>query len=401
MKARYILAAGLSALLLLVTGCGAAHSNTNISSSVLNSELQSSTSSTPVSSVSETTSSVFSSALVSGSINSTTKPNIKSSTEQKQAAAKTDSTILPNDSTGIPDNAFYKAILETSVGKNETVDQNKDGVLQRSEVQKIPKAVNWDNKGIQSIQGIEILPVFEIHLNGNKISDISPVAKLAGTIKTGEDELTVELKSNKVASLKSFGTLIAKLKSSHVKSLDLSNNLISDVSSIKDIDIATLILNHNKIVTADSFLLNNQSFYLDLSYNQIQSLGNCNFLAYSINLSHNKISTIKSFSSSADELNLSDNVLTDVSFLKGVKAPGPSKLNLSYNELYSLPDMTKWGWTKLKPDRDGKQYAVQFDGNHLSQKELQTKLPDQFFSGESANNSKNWLTDQVSAQLKD
>ena len=317
-------------------------------------------------------------------------------------ASEKDAPIVKNDSTGIPDKAFYQAILKTAVGKKEIVDQNKDGILQKSEIKRIPRAVYWDNKGIKSLQGIENLPVSEIHLNGNKISDITPVAKLAGNVKTGEEQLSIELKNNRITSLKPFGIMMGKLKSSPVDTLDLSNNLISDISYLKNVSVKILNLSHNQVKTADSFFSNNQSFSLDLSDNQISSLGTCQSLAYSINLSHNKISSIKSLSGPVEELDLSNNSLSSVAFLKQLKSPGPSKLNLSNNKISALPDMKKWGWTKLTPEKDGQNYLVTFEHNYLTESEFRTQLPVGFLSrtGKSANNSEKWLKDQVGAQIK-
>lgn len=319
------------------------------------------------------------------------------------STAENDPLIIRNDSIGIPDKAFYQTILKTPVDKKGAVDQNSDGILQKNEIKRIPKSVNWDKKGIQSIQGIETLPVSEIHLNGNEIEDISPLAQLSGTVKTGGEQLTIELQNNKVVSLTSFSTLLAKQRSSHIETLNLSNNAVADISPLTGISIERLSLSRNQIAAVGSFFTNNQSFYLDLSYNRIQALGACKFLAYSINLSHNKITAIQSLSASADELNLSDNALKDVSFLGGIKAPGPSKLDLSNNQLSVLQDMEKWGWTNLTPGRDGEQYKVRFEGNHLSQNELQTKLPGAFHAktNPASSDAEKWLKDQVSKQVND
>lgn len=392
----------LLALLILTVGCSASNGE-----KVVSSDESSSFVSLETSSAQSAASEAASSKPVSsekGLLDKTSSaPKVSSKKVQSGSewvAYSNSKDIIWNDSTGIPDKAFYQAILKTKVNKNEMVDQNKDGILQKSEIKRIPKAVNWDNKKIQSIQGIENLPIFEIHLNGNEIVDISPLAQLSGAIKTGGEPLVVYLKNNKVTSLNSFGNLLVKQKSSHIKSLDLSSNLISDISPMKGTSIEMLVLSHNKISKAGAFFSDNQSFYLDLSYNQLQSLGDCNFLAYSINLSHNKIATIKSFTSTADELSLSDNRLADVSFLKGIKCPGPSKLDLSNNELYVLPNMKKWRWTNLTSDQDGKQYMVRLEGNHLSRDEMQTKLPTEFYSKANtiSNNSEKWLKDQVAKQ---
>lgn len=308
---------------------------------------------------------------------------------KSSSAAKRNTAVIPNDSTGIPDKSFYKAILSTKVNEKEVVDKNNDGVLQKSELARLPKTVSWENQGIQSIQGIEKLPIGEIHLNGNQISDISPLARLSETIKTGEDPLTVELKNNRITSVNSFGTLLAKQKVVNIGSLDLSNNSISDISPLKDTAIQTLNLSHNKISKIGAFFSDNQSFYLDLSYNLIPSLGDCKLLAYHIDLSHNKITAIKSLSSTADELNLSNNELTDISFLKGIASPGPSKLNLSSNKLSALPDIKTWAWTNLTPERDEKQSMFQLKGNSLAKDELRKKLPSEFYS------DKKWLEEQV------
>ena len=331
----------------------------------------------------------------------------KSSSAQRKipvnsTATKKDAPVVRNDSTGIPDKAFYQAILKTEVSKKEIVDQNKDGVLQKSEIKRIPRAVHWDNKGIESLQGIENLPVSEIYLNGNKISDITPIAKLAGNVRTGEEQLYIELKNNRITSLKTFGSIMEKMKSSPIDTLNLSNNLISNISYLRNVSVKTLNLSHNQVKTADLFFSNNQSFSLNLSDNRISSLGNCRSLAYSINLSHNKISSIKSLSGPVEELDLSNNLLSSVAFLKQLKAPGPSKLNLSNNKISALPDMKKWGWTKLTPDKEERNYFVEFEYNYLTENEFRTKLPAGFFArtDKSTSSSEKWLKDQINAQRK-
>lgn len=56
----------------------------------------------------------------------------------------------------------------------------------------------------------------------------------------------------------------------------------------------------------------------------------------------------------------------------------------------------------MKPDKDGEEYMVRFEGNHLSRNELQTKLPTEFFSkiGVSSGGSERWLDNQTAWQIK-
>ena len=329
--------------------------------------------------------------------------------------------VIPNDSNGIPDESFYRAILKTMREDGKTpVDENGDGLLQVREAQSVPHTVRWERKGIRSVQGLELLSAFEIDLDGNRISDLSPVVRRAQRVQHGEDMLCAELSDNRVTDLYSLTApmLLSGRKGLQIDRLDLSDNQISDVSplgELRDTGIKSLDLSHNEIESADA-LLNGAMFeVLDLSYNRISKIGQCSTNAFYLDLSHNRLESVQKLSGVfLSQLYLSDNRLADLGGIQGVTASGttdgrgPLCLDASDNRLSSLPDFKGWGWTNLSPKReeDGT-YDVDFRGNRLTESELRAKLPAAFLAARETNGESGsdvvvdgakWLTEQARHQ---
>lgn len=328
--------------------------------------------------------------------------------------------VIPNDATGIPDEAFYRAVLKTMREDGKTpVDQNGDGVLQISEAQSVPYEVDWEHKGIRSVQGLEYLSAFDIHLDGNRISDLSPVVRRAQKVRHGEDMICAELSDNRVTDLYSLTApmLLSDKKGLQIDRLDLSDNQISDISplgELKTTGIKSLNLSHNQIENADALLSGAMVEVLDLSYNRISKIGDCDTDAFYLDLSHNRLESVRKLSgTSLSQVYLSNNRLEDLGFLKGAEADGTSGtgllcLDASDNRLSSLPDFKGWGWTNLSPKReeDGT-YDVDFRGNRLTENELRAKLPAAFLAAQETNGDSGddivvdgakWLTAQAKHQ---
>lgn len=333
----------------------------------------------------------------------------------KASAKQAEPGVIPNDASGIPDKALYRAILQT-IGEDgkAPVDKNRDGKLQFTEAQSLPYAVNWDGNGIASLQGIETLSAYEFHLNNNQIRDLSPLVRRARKVKAGEDLITAELKNNRISDL----SPLAKMRLSNQSGLqfdhlDLSGNRISNVTPLNLLQssgIRVLNLSHNQIQNADALLGHVMVEVLDLSYNRISAIGKCSPDVFYLDLSHNQLKTVGSLSDKfLTQLDLADNRLTDLSFVRGAQADGTSGvgllcLNASNNQLSALPDFKSWGWTNFSPEKeeDGT-YRVDFRGNRLTESEFRAKLPEAFLKvnrkeGDAVLNGAQWLTDQVKGQ---
>lgn len=327
--------------------------------------------------------------------------------------------VIPNDAAGIPDEAFYRAILKTMREDGKTpVDENGDGLLQVREAQSVPYTVHWEKKGIRSVQGLELLSAFEIYLDGNRISDLSPVVKRAQKVQHGEGLICAELSDNRVTDLYSLTApmLLSGRKGLQIDRLDLSDNQVSNVAplgELRDTGIKSLNLSHNEIESADALLNGAMVEVLDLSYNRISKVGECSTGAFYLDLSHNRLETVGRLSGTfLSQVYLSDNRLTDLSFLKGAKAEGTSGtgllcLDASDNRLSSLPDFKSWGWTNFSPKKEDGTYQVDFRGNRLTESELRAKLPAAFFAAHETNGDSGsdvvvdgakWLSDQTRHQ---
>lgn len=342
-----------------------------------------------------------------------------SSAPQGGGASSSESpdTVIANDANGIPDKAFYQAILKTPREDGKTpVDENGDGKLQVKEAQSVPYIAHWEKKGIGSVQGIDRLSAVEIHLENNRITDLSPLVKRALKVKTGEDPVCAYLNGNKVNNLYSLTApiLLSNKWGIQIDQLDLSGNEITDVSPLsllKDAGIKNLNLSHNKIESVDALLNGTMFEVLDLSYNRITKIGSCDTGAFYLDLSHNRIKSVQSLSGTfLTQLYLSDNDLTDLNFIKGIQGDGTDGkglvcLDASGNRLSSLPDFKGWDWTNLSPEKDDGTYRVDFRGNLLTESEFKTKLPEAFLSAKEAGSDSDtvidgakWLAEQVRQQ---
>jgi Leucine-rich repeat (LRR) protein len=336
---------------------------------------------------------------------------------ESEASSESSDSVIPNDADGIPDKAFYQAILKTTREDGKTpVDENRDGKLQVSEARSVPYIAHWERKGIRSVQGLDRLSAFEIHLDSNQITDLSPLVKRALKVKTGKDPICAYLSGNKVTGLYSLSSpmLLSGKKGIQIDHLDLSKNEITDVSplgGLKDTGIKYLDLSRNRIENADALLNGTMFEILDLSHNRIEKIGSCNTDVFYLDLSHNRLESIQSLSGTfLTQLYLSGNDLTDLNFLKGIQGDGTNGkgllcLDASDNRLSSLPDFKEWGWTNFFPEKDGGTYRVDFRGNRLSENEFKTKMPKAFLTArKTCSNSDTvidgakWLKEQVKRQ---
>ncbi|QNK39300.1 leucine-rich repeat domain-containing protein [Caproicibacter fermentans] len=336
-------------------------------------------------------------------------PGASSSASSAAPSSESLDTVIPNDDSGIPDKAFYKAVLETKRQDGKTpVDENGDGKLQAGEARAVPYAAHWERKGIRSVQGVEYLSAVEIHLEHNKVSDLSPLVKRARAAAKS-DLISVYLNGNRVTGLYSLTAPMLLLNSAGLlfDHLDLSDNEITDLSPLgllKITGIKYLNLSHNKIAGIDA--LSGAMFeVLDLSYNRIEKVGALHTDVIYLDLSHNRIASVQSLSGKfLTQLYLSDNALTDLDFLRDIPGEGTSGkgllcLDASDNRLASLPDFKGWGWTNLSPEKQDGAYQVDFRGNRLAEKELKSKLPEAFLTAKGAEeDGAKWLKEQVGSQ---
>ena len=348
---------------------------------------------------------------------SSVAPGSSALQSEPESSSESPDPVIPNDANGIPDRAFYQAVLKTTRDDGKTpVDANGDSKLQVKEAQSVPYTAHWEKKGIESVQGIDRLSVTEIHLENNRITDLSPLVKRALKVKSGEDPVCAYLNGNKVTSLKSLSVpiLLSNKMGIQIDRLDLSENEITDISPLgwlKDAGIKSLNLSHNKIENADAVLSGTMFEVLDLSYNRITKIGNCSTNVFYLDLSHNQIKSVQSLSGTfLTQLYLSGNELTDLSFLKGIQGKGTNGkglvcLDASDNRLSSLPDFKSWGWTNLSPEKEGGTYRTDFRGNRLTESEFKTKMPKAFLLAKGTCSGSDtvidgaaWLKEQVQSQ---
>lgn len=186
------------------------------------------------------------------------------------------------------------------------------------------KSFDASLKGISSLEGIEyFLSANTIFLNGNQISDISPLVKLQKNL----DELWLD--HNRIENIE----LLANL---HLKYLLLGYNGVSDMSFLKNLtSLKWLRIEANDIADI-SFLHDLQSLqYLYLATNQIEDisvLANLTQLE-EVNLDGNQLTQI--------------NVLLDLPNLKTVSLKNNPKLLLTQESagLKVIEDLEKRGVT--------------------------------------------------------
>jgi hypothetical protein len=98
-----------------------------------------------------------------------------------------------------------------------------------------------------------------IHFTGNKISNISVLSKLPNILR-------LELANNKITTLEFFNNEETFL---NLQYLDLSKNLIRNLTAIRLPKLIHLLLNNNEIINTDSFLGHPNLKILELRANKI------------------------------------------------------------------------------------------------------------------------------------
>ncbi len=151
-----------------------------------------------------------------------------------------------------------------------------------------------------------------LNLSNNKISDIESIKELKSLQE-------LNLSNNEISDIES----IKELKS--LQTLSLWSNQISDIESIKELkSLQKLDLSNNKISDIESIKELKSLQELDLSRNQISDIESIKELKslQKLDLSNNKISDIESIKElkSLQELDLSRNQISDIESIKELKS---------------------------------------------------------------------------------
>ncbi|MEP6519176.1 leucine-rich repeat domain-containing protein [Microcoleus vaginatus FACHB-2002] len=162
-----------------------------------------------------------------------------------------------------------------------------------------------------------------LDLSDTLITDISSLGSLTNLT-------TLHLNNNRITDFRFLGSL------TNLTTLHLNNNRITDISFLGSLtNLTTLHLNNNQITDISSLGSLTNLTTLHLNNNQItdiSSLGSLTNLT-ELNLSDNRISDISFLGSLTNltTLNLRSNRITDISFLGSLT--NLTELNLSYNQI--------------------------------------------------------------------
>lgn len=162
-----------------------------------------------------------------------------------------------------------------------------------------------NNNGLTNVEFLkDLMALSTVELSNNALTDLSSLSS--------KPLHTVKVNDNQITDLAPVSTVSLELRA--------SNNQIADVSCLKGCKAKFVYLDHNKITDISAFKDNSRIGTLDLSNNNISdisSLKDC-FNIYSLKLDHNSIKDISSLATidSLDILDLSFNQIADISPLK-------------------------------------------------------------------------------------
>lgn len=260
----------------------------------------------------------------------------------------TESDIIRNDESGIPDEILYKGILK-EMGKkpNETFTRQEAESLKELDVRDNVKSL----KGIGNLSQLEALQI-----QGNDLTSLKGVESL-------QHLTALSVPYNKIKSLKPIRNL------TNLQYLMVELNQLKSLEGIENLTkLVSLNAGWNQITNVKPLV-------------RLISLNN-------LGLQNNKLKSLKGIEklTNLSGLDVRGNMLTAVGEIKRLK--NLEELDISYNKIKKLPNIKSFN--KLR-------YSLcEVHDNRLSEKEIRAKLPTKFFK--KGKDRKQWLHNQVNFQ---
>lgn len=215
------------------------------------------------------------------------------------------------------------------------------------------------NCGLNELEPIESTNIYALDISNNNITNINGIEEkyMISTLKVGGNNILDyspinQLKQNGISNTEGYNQWLT---------LDLSNTGITDISSINNLQVDTLILSKNNINSLQGLQLSEYTKSLYLSDNNIETLDG--FIIpeglTSLDISNNKLKDISNFdSNNINSINLSNNKdikgygelkvqdltmndcnITDVQELS--KLPNVISLTVDNNSITDISDISK------------------------------------------------------------
>lgn len=213
--------------------------------------------------------------------------------------------------------------------------------------------LDLSSKNIKDLKGLEVFTnLVSLRVTDNQISSLSPIRNI--------NIQYLYANKNNISDLSSLIPDPKSLEEGEeilLTILDLSNNKLADISSVTTfIHLQTLNLNSNQIsnISAIPSLEELNSLYLsDNNVSDVNVLAEMESLKL-LNLQNNKLTKIDALKSENSEsnlesLNLRNNRLTDIEFLNGLNRL--NALDLSYNQIVKVPEFVA-NWINNKKIAD-------------------------------------------------
>lgn len=256
--------------------------------------------------------------------------------------------IIPNDETGIPDEAFYQILLNDW-------DADQDGRLSKEEAENVSYIMLYDEEGqaVSSIEGIQFFSNLEtLTIDETGITDISPLEgiginylELIG-LPIEDYSVVRTLPNLKGLTLENAGLQdLEVVRGLPLTNLHVPNNKIVDLSPLKGMPLTWLTFWGNEV--EDISVLEGMPLnILVFDFNNVSDISVVAGLPLTrIEAQYNKIEDISPIKDlELDMLRIAHNQITDISCLKGgrcvehfgeIAEETPWKLAYTYNHKQS------------------------------------------------------------------
>ena len=221
----------------------------------------------------------------------------------------------------------------------DTLSSNMKKIINRHFSKKITKYNGKNVINPNAFKNVNSLDLSNMNLTNEDLRDI---------VKYFPDLYNIDLKNNKLTNVSVLDELYG------LNYLDLTNNNVKDVSSLKNTEIDTLILDGNSGVSGYSKLTT--LTYLSLKNCNITNLENISsFELYGLSVSNNGLSSVSGINDMSI-IELNNNAISNVDFLKDKNI---GYIDLSYNNLTSTSGLN-----------DVKVNELILDNNNISELDL-------------------------------
>ena len=251
--------------------------------------------------------------------------------------------IVKNDDSGISDTKLYEVLLSQ-------VDENKDGLLELSELQQTRSLLLWDEEitdisGLEYFTNLEYISLSSLNITNEQLKVISKLTKLneLGLRNMDIDDISFLADLDELESLYISDTEVSDLSAlsnmTNLKCLVMSSDKIVDLSPLSGLEnLEELSLRDNQIINISPLATLKNLRTLDLENNIICDISPLYVLQNLENLDakNNKLESFSGVTNfeSLTELSLSNNKITDISAIRS--CPNLKICYLRYNEITDI-----------------------------------------------------------------